>query len=296
VDHLEIRDSYVGISDGPGLPTNGYASVNDVRIIGTGPSQRGIEITGLNGAGDSTINFTNMELRNLTRDGLVVDTSGGLGTADPRVNLSASTIRDIDGAGVIARNLVANGRVRVADSTITRTSRQGILAENGQLSVYSSRISRAGLAGVSATESSTVQVSDSIFTAVDIGIQGTANQRSSVLNLTVNDNLIVPTRIGNGIVVATPNNTTTTGTVTANTNIIGNRVISNGDQDIVLFDGTTGAGIASADIWVKAASLANLRQINANATVLNAFPNDPRPALPPPPNYDPTLVVPLPPQ
>jgi hypothetical protein len=296
VDHIEIRDSYVGISDGPGLPSQGYASVNDVRIIGTGPSQRGVEITGEFGAGISTINFTNMQLSNLTRDGFVVDTSLSQGLADPRVNISDTTITDIDGSAIVARNLTGEGRVRVENTTITRTSRQGVLVDNAQLSLYRSNISFAGLAGLTAMESSTVQVSQSTFTAVDIGVQGTANEIGSVLNLTINDNVFTPTRIGNAIVIATPNNTTSTGAATAFVNIIGNRVVPNGTQDIVLFDGTGGGGIATADIWIKAASEANLRAINTNATVLNVFPNSIFPNNPPPPNYDASLFVPLPPQ
>lgn len=296
VDHVEIRDSFVGISDGPGLPTNGYASVNDVRIVGTGPSQRGVEITGDFGVGISTINFTNMQLSNLTRDGFVIDTSNSQGLADPRVNISDTTISNIDGAGIIARNLTGEGRVRVATTIISDTSRQGILVDNAQLSLYRGDIRRAGLAGLSAIETSTVQVSQSFFGEVDIGVQGTANELGSELNLTINDNLFVPTTVGNGIVIATPNNTVTTGAAEAFVNIIGNRIISNGTEDIVLFDGTGGGGVGSADIWIKAASLANLRSINANATVLNAFPNDPFPTVPPPPNYDPSLNIPLPPQ
>jgi hypothetical protein len=296
VDHFQIQDSYIGISDGPGLPTDGYASVNDVRIIGTGPSQRGVEITGQTTAGISTINFTNMSLRNLTRDGFVVDTSNGEGLADPRVNISDSLITDIDGSAIVARNLTGAGRVRVAYTDIDRTSRQGILVDSGQLSLYRSRVRRGGLSGLTAMESSTVQVSESYFAFNDISIEGSANALGSRLNLTINDNVILPTRIGNGILIATPNNTVSTGAAQAFVNIVGNRIISNGTEDIVLFDGTTGGGVGSADIWVKAASEANLRTINANATVLNAFPNDVFPGLPPPPNYDASLVVPLPPQ
>jgi hypothetical protein len=296
VDHFQIQDSFVGISDGPGLPADGYASVNDVRIIGTGPSQRGVEITGLNTPGRATINFTNMRLDKLTRDGFVVDTSNGLGAADPRVNISNTVITNTDGSAIVARNLTGEGRVRVAATDIDRTSRQGILVENGQLSLYRSRVRRGGLSGLTAMESSTVQVSESVFIANDIGVEGRVNEVGSRLNLTINDNVFVPTRIGNGILIATPNNDVSTGAAEAFVNIIGNRVISNGPEDIVLFDGTGGGGVGSADIWIKAASEANLRSINANATVLNAFPNDVFPDLPPPPNYDASLVVPLPPQ
>jgi len=81
--------------------------------------------------------------------------------------------------------------------------------------------------------------------------------------------------------------------------VIGNEIVSANSvsQDIVLFDGSPSGPQGSADLWIEAANEANLRAINADATVVNVFPDDTlSPGTPPPPNYDPSLVVPLPPQ
>ena len=294
VDHVEIRDSKVGISDGPsGLPTNGLASVNDVRIIGTGASQRGVEITAP-GEGASTFNFTNMELDGLTNHAFYVfPDPAGLGT--PRVNILDTTIANTGGSGIYVENLLGPvGRVWAERVAIDTSTRSGVDVRDGQLTLYRSTVRNAGIAGVSATDNSTVQVVQSVFTDNDIGVQATAN--AGRLNITVTDNLITPTRIGNGIVLAAPNPVTGAEVYAS---VIGNNIVSPNSvsQDIVLFDGSTSGPAGSARLWIEAANEANLRAINADATVSNVFPEDVlSPGTPPPPNYDPSLVVPLPPQ
>jgi hypothetical protein len=291
VDHIAIRDSYVGISDGPaGLPTDGYATVNDVRIDGTGPSQRGVEITAP-GVGRSTINFSNMRLRGLTRDGFVVSpVLGGLG--DPQVNITDAVIRDTDGSAIVAQNMVGESRVRADNVVINNTSRSAVLVQNGQLSLLRSRISDAGIAGVTATDASTVQIAQNLFERVDIGVQATSD--IGQLNITINDNRISTTARGNGIVLSTPD---PENGATVLANVVGNTFPQISDQDIVLFDGDPGGGgPGSANLFIKASNVDNLRALNADATVLEAFPNNPTPAVPPPPNYNPALNVPLPPQ
>jgi hypothetical protein len=294
VDHIQIQDSYIGISDGPGLPTNGYAYVNDVRIIGTGPSQRGVDITAP-GSGRSTMNFTNMFLSNLTRDGFSVTPAPGA-ASEPNVNITNSVIRNIAGAGVTTENLVGDARVRVSGVQVFDTSDAGVHVRNSQALVLDSVFRRNGLAGVQAEDSSIVQVSGSRFAGQEIGIQGTST--SGRLYLTASDNIILLAAggVGNGIVLATPDPITDS---TIYANIVGNDIISRGDQDIVLFDGTDGTNVplpGGPDLFIKAADAQNLRIINQNATVYRVFPNDPTPLVPPPPRYDPALDVLLPPQ
>lgn len=290
VDHVEIRDSYNGISDGPsGLPTNGYASVNDVRIIGTGPSQRGVEITAP-GTGRSTLNFTNMQMQGLTRDAFVVSPSP-TGFGEPQVNITGAEILGTDGSAIVAENMFGESRVRAENVRIATTSRAAVRVSNGQLSLLRSEIINAGLAGVAALDASTVQVSQSVFAGVDIGVQGTSD--IGQLNITINDNLISTTPRGNGIVLSTPD---PENGATIFANVIGNKLPASSDQDIVLFDGDPGGGgPGSANLWIKASDVDNLKALNADANVLEAFPNNPTPTVPPPPNYNPALNVPLPP-
>jgi hypothetical protein len=291
VDHIAIRDSHIGFSDGPsGLPTNGYASVNDARIIGTGPSQRGVDITAP-GTGLSTFNFTNMKLNGLTRDGFAVTSVAG--TGDPQVNIKDSTIRNIDGSAIIAENLLGEGRVLADNVRIDNTSRSGVFVEDGQLTLLRSTVTRAGIAGLTATNASTVQVAQSSFALVDIGVQATSDTAGSQLNITISDNQISTIRRGNAIVLSTPD---PVNGATIYANVVGNVLPANSDQDIVLFDGDAGGGgPGSSNLWIKASDVDNLRALNADASVLEAFPNNPTPAVPPPPNYNPALTVPLPP-
>jgi hypothetical protein len=294
VDHVEITDSRVGISDGPnGLPTNGLASVNDVRIIGTGASQRGVEITAP-GTGLSTFNFTNMRLDALTDHGFHVrPSSAGLGT--PQVNILDTSITNTGGSGIYVENLLGPvGRVWAERVSIDTSTRSGVDVRDGNLTFYRSAVRNAGIAGLSATDNSTVQVVQSVFFNNDIGVQATAN--TGRLNITITDCLITPTRVGNGIVLATPSPITGAEIYAS---VIGNEIVSANSvsQDIVLFDGSPSGPQGSADLWIEAANEANLRVINADATIVNVFPDDTlSPGTPPPPNYDPSLVVPLPPQ
>jgi len=154
-----------------------------------------------------------------------------------------------------------------------------------------------GIAGVDAIDTSVVQVARSRFEGVDIGVLGSA--RTGDLNITINDNIFLPTRVGTSIMLS-GRNTPASGTSYVYANVNGNRFISSptGPQDIVLFDAVGGLTPPTAEnstINVKAASIENLRAINNNGTVINVFPNDPTPDVPPPPNYDPSLRVLLPP-
>jgi hypothetical protein len=116
VDHLQISGARVGISDcngmglGPvvlcdGTPTQtgGTAYINDVRIYGNGPGQTGVVIKDKAG-NNGTFNFTNMDLRDLTANGFVVDGSEGGGS--PNVNITASSIKNTSGSAVVANDIV----------------------------------------------------------------------------------------------------------------------------------------------------------------------------------------------
>jgi hypothetical protein len=296
MDHLRILGSPVGISDGAGLPVDGVATVNDVRIIGNGASQRGVEITAPRGDGRSTINLRNMVLNNRSADGIYVRPDDA-STAELRVNVSDSRILRTNGSGVWAQNLAGEARVRIENVTIEETSNSAVTADDAQVTLYRSVIRNTGIAGVDATDTSVVQIARSRFEDVDIGVLGSA--RTGDLNITINDNQFLPTRIGTSIMLSGRNvDLIDVSKVFANVN--GNRFVSTptGPQDILLFDAVgalTPAAAESSTLNIKAASIENLRAINNNGTVINVFPNDPTPSVPPPPNYDPSLRVVLPP-
>jgi hypothetical protein len=128
---------------------------------------------------------------------------------------------------------------------------------------------------------------------VDIGVQATSDTAGSQLNITISDNQIQTIQRGNGIVLSTPD---PENGATIYANVVGNVLPANSDQDIVLFDGNAGGGgPGSSNLSIKASDVDNLRALNADASVLEAFPNNPTPTVPPPPNYNPALTVPLPP-
>ena len=238
VDHVRITGSAIGISDGPGLPAAspatgpGTATVNDVQIYGNGPGQRGVQINDL--AGNSgTFNFSKMNMQKLTNDGFVVDASSG---GNPIVNLSNSTINNTTGSGVVVANLNDTGRVRVVDSTITRSSQAGVYVGNGNAYIGTSAFSRNALAGVYVQDNdptvtspppgvSTVQVTNSNFNENPVGIWGIAN--SGTTNLTITNNTITTNSSpagANGVILAVGSLTGSGTTGVLNGAVIGNTI------------------------------------------------------------------------
>ena len=320
VDHLELRGSKVGISDGAaGLPAGARATVNDVKIVGTGAAQRGVEIVaGSNGEFD----FTNMQLLNLTNDGFYVN---GQVSGDPRVNITSSKITNTSGNAVLVDTVLNNGRVRVYKSKIDGTTAAGVRVANANAIIESSTFRNIGTAGVAVTGgpilsgtltapgTSTVQVVDSLIEAF-VGIQGSAPNAGDQIYLTANQNRLFSPLGGNGINLAVADGK-------IDTNIIGNRI--SGLATTAYYTGTAGGvltpaqissniylttsntGASLTNLTVKAVGPDNLSAINRNATV-TTYPK-PSPSNtgtnasilvppPPPPNYNPSVVVPLPPQ
>jgi hypothetical protein len=306
VDHLQITGAQVGITDGEGLPEGGIATVNDVRITGNGPSQLGVYIA--DAAGNSgTVNFTNMKLQNLTADGFVVD---GQNTGNPFVNISNSTIKNTSGSAVVVNGIASDGRVRIAGSTIDGSTGPGVTVSGGNAIVEKTTIRNVGNYGVAVTGApniggsslttggtSTVQVAYSTIDST-IGVQGSAPNAGDVVNLTVNGNTLVSPGGGNGVNLAVNEGL-------INANVVSNKIFGLATSlttGTTTTSGTTASGVSNillttsgtslTNLTLKAANQNNLRAINNNATVgqqpvLTGI-------LPPPPNYDPSVVVPLP--
>ena len=284
--------------------------INDVQIVGSGPNQTGVEILDPHAA-SATMNFSNMYLQGLSADGFSINTGSG---GDPNVNIDNSTFVDTSGSAVVVQDLYNDGRLRLTNSTIDGTSGAGVSIINAQAYIGTTTFRNVGTVGVDATAGTapgiagtqaTVQVFDSTFVAVPVGVRAQATE-SGTMNVTINGNQIATTG-GNGIIISVadaPN-------AVVNANVVGNRatgastVVSgtttypNGNilLDSVGWsdDGTiAGQGI----INIKAASETNLQGLNFNATVQDV------PArlvvkdviiIPPPPFYNPALYVPLPP-
>jgi len=298
VDHIQITGSPVGITDGPGLPVGGVATVNDVKIIGNGPSQRGVFIADANG-NSGTINFTKMQLQNLTADGFVVD---GQNTGNPFVNISNSTIKNTSGSAVLVNGIAGDGRVRITSSSIDGTTGPGVTVSGANAIIETTTIKNVGLYGVSITGAptisgttlttggtSTVQIVSSSI-ASTIGVQGSAPNAGDLIDLTVNKNTLTSLGGGNGINLAVNDGL-------INANLVDNRI-----SGIATTTSGTGVGVSNillttsgtglTNLTIKAANETNLRAINNNASVSQ------QPAAtsttPPPPNYDPSVIVPLP--
>jgi hypothetical protein len=304
VDHIKIVGSQEGIR-GTGLSAGDPpVTVNDVQIVGTGPSQTGVYVDG-----GGTYNFTNMKLRNLTSDGFVVD--GSLVTTDANVNISDSTIRNTSGSAVVANAMTWPGRVRVASTTIDGATGPGVTVSGANAIVERTTIKNVGNYGVSVTAApiiggaavttggtSTVQVAYSTINSV-IGVQASSPNAGDLVNITVNGNVLNSPGGGNGVNLAVNN-----GLINANVN--SNKIQGTATQ--VSTTGTTTSGTTGFDaanillsttgtginnLTIKAANETNLRAINFDATVRT------QPVLtgttpPPPPNYDPAVVVPVP--
>ena len=323
VDHVKITGSPVGITDGPGMPAGGVGNVNDVQIVGNGAGQRGVEIQDLAGK-NGTFNFTNMNLQNLTRDGIVVSAAGG---GNPVVNISASTINNTTGSGIVVQSDIDTGRVRVTDTTVTNSTQAGVFVGEANVYVGTSKFEANGLAGVyvqdkdpnrATSGTSTVQVANSSFTGGSVGIWAMADQGTT--NFTATGNTISTTSApigGNGIIMSleqstggvlnaslignritppittTGSSTLTTGTIPPGVPIIGtNTTVGN-----ILLTTTTGTA-GGGTLNIKASDLVQLQSMNNNAGVATV----PMPTVsgstvlvPPPPVYNAALIVPLPP-
>ena len=232
VDHIQITGAQVGITDGPGLPGGGIATVNDVRITGNGPSQTGVVI--LDAAENSgTFNFTKMKLQNLTADGFVVSVTG---TGAPNVNISNSLINNTTGSGVVVNGVLGEGRVQVTNSTITNSSDAGVFVGNGNAYVGNSTFRGNAIAGVYVQDSPTseptttpgtsiVQVSNSTFSEQAVGIWALAN--TGTTNMTITNNIITTNSspVGaNGVILAVGSVTGSGTTGVLNGAVIGNSI------------------------------------------------------------------------
>ena len=309
VDHVQITGSPVGITDGPGLPTDGIATVNDVRIIGNGPGQTGVVISDAAGSG-GTVNFTNIRLQNLTADGFVVD---GQNTGNPFVNISNATIKDTSGSAVVVNGIAGNGRLRLANSTIDGATGAGVTVSGANAIIETSTIRNVGnygvsvvgapvIAGTSLTTggTSTVQVALSTIDSA-VAVQASAPNAGDLVNITVNGNTLLSPAGGNGVNLAVAD-----GLINANVN--SNRITARATTAAATTTGTTTSGTtgfqtanilmttsgtALTNLTIKAANQTNLQAINRDATVAQ------QPVLtgttpPPPPNYNPAVLVPLP--
>jgi hypothetical protein len=157
---------------------------------------------------NSTLNFSNMALSGLTADGFVVD-GGNAGAGDPKVNIDQSTFVNTGGSAVVVKDVYNEGRVRVTNSVIEGTTAAGVQVTNGQAYIANTKFERIGTAGVDATagtapgvfgNEATVQVVDSTFSLVPVGVRAQATE-NGVMNVTINGNRIVTTG-GNGIIMS----------------------------------------------------------------------------------------------
>jgi hypothetical protein len=329
VDHVSIVGASVGITNGSGLPSGGRATVNDVKIIGNGPSQTGVVIAG-SGTG-TTYNFNRVQLSNLTADGFIVDgqDADGVPTGSPLVNITDSSIKNTSGSAIIANAFGGEGRVRVASSTIDGTTGPGVVVTGANAIIESSTIANVGSVGVQVTGApvllgitgtggtSTVQVVNSNITA-PVGILASAVEQGELVNLTATQNSLTAPVGGNGISLAVGGSNAATSQGSINANLVGNLITVapttavatgtaggiddpiNFNSDIYITTSNTSAGLGA--ITIKAASQDNLTALNRNATVttnpifnpLNTGTTSPLLPPPPPPNYSPAAVVPTP--
>jgi hypothetical protein len=330
VDHIRIKGSTVGISDGAGLPAGSVATVNNVQIIGTGPSETGVVIAGDNSG--AILNFTNLTLENLTADGFVVDGQLIPDGTEVQVNIDRSRIINTSGNAIVVNDIVGVGRVRVTASEIAGTTESGITVSGGNAIVESTVIRSVGTSGVQVsggpvisgtvqtTGTSTVQVVNSTISA-QIGVMGTASNEGEVVNLTINQNILEAPSGGNGINLAinAASGATAGQSGVINANIVGNTItvqatpaIATGTaggsteppilvaSDIYMTTSNTTAGLTS--LTIRAASQDNLSALNKGASVttnpifnpVNTGTTIVIVPAPPPPNYNPAAFVPVP--
>ena len=220
---------------------------------------------------------------------------------------------------MVVKDLYNEGRVEVTNSTIEGTTAAGVQVTNGQAYIANTTFDRIGTAGVDATAGTapgifgteaTVQVVDSTFTLVPVGVRAQATE-NGVMNVTVNGNHIVTTG-GNGIILSVAD---APGAV-VNASVVGNRVagaativsgtVATTNGNILLdsvgwtFDATNGVVIPGQGILnIRAANEANLQGLNHSTSVqdmpADVTDGDGNILIPPPPFYDPALYVRLPP-
>ena len=307
VNNITIVGSKVGISDGGGLPTGGRASVSDVQIIGTGPNQRGVEIDSTTGNNAAEFEFRDMTLQNMTNDGFAVSGSSGQG---PRVAIVDSSILDTTGSGVVVSDLQGAGTVSISNMTVSRSSDAGVFVGNGNASIRKSTFLENSLAGVfvqdanadgvqpAAGDSTAVQVSESVFDGASVGIWGSSATATGVVNLTITGNRIRTTSIpagANGIILAVGNAGSQLNASVVN-NVIDPRVQAFDPEDDPPYSPLGNIVLATQQgaLNIKASSREQLESMNRRAGVATQ-PLPATPGPPPPPNYAPALVVPLPP-
>ena len=176
VDHFQITNSPIGITDGTGLAAPGIATVSDVIITGqAGLLQRGIEISNSTGRFD----FDNIQLTGLTNDGFVVTAAGGNATI---TNSSFSTIED-----AALRVTGSNASVAVSNTSFIDTIGTAVLVGGTDAGVVLANSTISGTVGNALVASglrseilaSDVEITDtngSAIVASGIGtlVQGTA--------------------------------------------------------------------------------------------------------------------------
>jgi len=232
----------------------------------------------------------------------------GQGVGNPFVNISYSTINNTSGSALLVNAIAGEGRVRLANSTIDGATGPGVTVSGGNAIIETTGIKNTGnygvsvagasvIAGVSTTGTSTVQVANSTIDS-NIGVQASAPGVGDLVNITVNGNRISSQGGGNGVNLAVAdgminanvvsnriNGTPTTTSGTSTTTTTGSSAVSN------IFLTTSGTSLTN--LTIKAANQDNLRAINNNASI-GQQPVLSGTAPPPPPNYNPSVIVPLP--
>jgi hypothetical protein len=184
---------------------------------------------------------------------------------------------------------VSGANAFVEKTTIRNVGNYGVAVTGGPV-----------IGGVATTGTSTVQVAYSTIDST-VGVQASAPSAGDLVNITVNGNTLLSPTGGNGVNLAVAD-----GLINANVN--SNRITARATTGLTIttgttISGTTGfqtanillttSGTSLTNLTVKAANETNLRAINNDATVAQ----QPLRSLltpPPPPNYDPAVVVPLP--
>jgi hypothetical protein len=228
------------------------------------------------------------------------------------MNITNSQILDTQGAAVLVN--ATNGVARITNSMIEKATDAAVVVTGGNALVDRVTIRNPNNYGVSVSGTpilsgsaappgtSTVQVSRSTITA-NIGVLATAPNTGDVVNVTVNGNTLLSPGGGNGVSLAVAsgtlnanvNSNNIAGTPTtfippgATTATTGSSAVAN----ILLTTATVTGTVSNAqNLTIKAASQNNLRAINNNATVFTVPVQSA--TVPPPPNYDPAVIVPIP--
>ena len=213
---------------------------------------------------------------------------------------------------MLFRSIAGDGRVRLAGSSIDGSTGPGVTVSGGNAIVENTTIKNVGNYGVSVVGApiisgtslttggtSTVQIADSTIVST-IGVQASAPNAGDLVNLTVNGNSLVSPGGGNGVNLAVNQGS-------INANVVSNRIsglaTSTSGTGSTSTSGTSGfeaanillttSGTSLTNLTIKAANETNLKAINYDATVRQQ-PVLSGTATPPPPNYDPSVIVPLP--